>query len=576
LIPLLTGCGNRPPVMPGSIIVSPATVPVGERATITVIATDPDGDSIVYYWEAKKGSVPPGAQGDTVVYIAPDTGGLDTVTVTVSDGQAVAKKEVQISVIGSTPTPCPTPTPMPTPTATPDNTPTPTSKVTPTNTPIPTPTPTTVPTRTPTPTLTPTATPTYTPIPRVIDESGIYCTDRGSGGTETFTIQPPRTVARILVKTEERATDFGYSLREVEAYGPDIGNLNLVTGGTAEASSAQNDENCRECFAGKAIDGDPDRRWGSEWFDPQWLEVTLPEPQTVNRVVLTWEEAYATEYCVSVLSVYASNVSNGDIVPQTFMLRGEYAPQITDDIWIMVGPPGENLWPQALNACAGEGTAKFNGRWEVRASASGSDDAGRLFEIIMFTANDEANRFISQTVQAWCQQGDYPGFPRHELPDGLTEHQYITVRRGSQRHESSPDISNVELPGHVTLEGIQNGDTVPGALPLSGTYTGDVTDHLWAVIYAPDGRYYPQSIDACRGISTIRQAGLWEARIGLGGDGDMGRPFSIIVVLANEHAHAIFEARQQRGCETGQFPGYLFIELPQGLDQKASVSVTRQ
>ena len=111
---------------------------------------------------------------------------------------------------------------------------------------------------------------------------------------------------------------------------------------------------------------------------------------------------------------------------------------------------------------------------------------------------------------------------------------------------------------------------------MHGTYTNDVTDHIWVLVYPPDGRYYPQSTNACEGISTKQGDGLWEARIGLGGDGDVGKLFDIVVVLANEAAHAIFEARQQEGCETGEFPGYLFIELPRGIDQKASVSVTRQ
>lgn len=209
-------------------------------------------------------------------------------------------------------------------------------------------------------------------------------------------------------------------------------------------------------------------------------------------------------------------------------------------------------------------------------SFGGAGHVGRRFEILVTTADDEASRLISQTLQTWCQQGDYPGFPQDELPDGLTKHQRITVRRGSEWSAPSPDISNVELPGQVTLEGIESLDTVPQSLTVSGTYTSDVTDHIWVLVYAPDGRYYPQSTNACEGISTIPGDGLWEARINVGGDGDAGKPFDIIVVLADEDAHAIFEARQQRGCATGEYPGYLFIQLPRGIDQKASVSVTRR
>jgi hypothetical protein len=259
------------------------------------------------------------------------------------------------------------------------------------------------------------------------------------------------------------------------------------------------------------------------------------------------------------------------------MFVGEYSPEITEDIWVSIGlPGGTRFWPQSPNACEGQPALKLNGQWEVRAFVGSPDDNEKLFEIIINTADDEASRFISQTLQTWCQQGSYPGFSRGELPDGLVEHQRITVKRGTEASAPSPDISNLELPGQVNLERINSGDVVPQSLVVSGAYTDAMTNRIWVLVYAPDGRYYPQSTNACEGISTIQLDGLWEAKIGLGGDGDVGESFDIIVVLANEDAHATFEARQQGGCETKEYPGYLFIELPRGIDQKAIVSVIRQ
>ena len=50
-----------------------------------------------------------------------------------------------------------------------------------------------------------------------------------------------------------------------------------------------------------AADGDKTSRWASEkGRDPQWLEITLPQPARVDRIELRWEQAYATEYCVIV------------------------------------------------------------------------------------------------------------------------------------------------------------------------------------------------------------------------------------------------------------------------------------
>ncbi len=563
---VLTSCQesekNRLPVISGNLIVSPATVPVRGCASITAIATDPDKDNIVYYWQAQKGEVPDGAQGDTVLYTAPGTSGLDTVTVTVSDGQGTTTREVQISVVATEPTapPGPTDTPL----------------VIPTNTPVP------VPTESPTPLFTETPNPTDTPAPvisvpvtRTIGESGItYVTD-GDGGVSVFSLDPPRTVDQIRIDMQQRASEYGYSIWEVEAYGPESGDTNLVADAMVTASLAQNDVNCPGCFAANVVDGDPDTRWASEWFDPQWIEVSLSAPQSVSRVVLRWEKAYAQKYHVSTLAAYTLNVASKDSVSQTFNLRGGYTSQVNQDIWIMVGPFGENLWPQSLDACAGQGTAKVNGFWEVPATAGGPGDVGDPFEIIVYTANDQASRFLSKTLRTWCQEGNYPGFPRGELPEGLDEHQHITVQRGSQGRPPSPDISNVDLPGQVALENIHTGETLSQTLKVGGVYTG-VSDPIWMLVHAPDGRYYPQSHNACQGISTVQSDGLWSAMINVGGDGDAGKPFELLVVVADQEAHAVFKEREKTGCETGDFPGYLFIELPTGIDQKANVSVTRR
>jgi beta-glucanase (GH16 family) len=46
-----------------------------------------------------------------------------------------------------------------------------------------------------------------------------------------------------------------------------------------------------------AVDGDPATRWSSaHGVDPQWITVDLGSQQTLSRVRLTWEAAYATAY----------------------------------------------------------------------------------------------------------------------------------------------------------------------------------------------------------------------------------------------------------------------------------------
>ncbi|WP_157531765.1 family 20 glycosylhydrolase [Kitasatospora sp. Root107] len=45
-----------------------------------------------------------------------------------------------------------------------------------------------------------------------------------------------------------------------------------------------------------ATDGDQGTRWASAYADPQWIQVDLGSPQTVNRVVLRWEAAYGKAF----------------------------------------------------------------------------------------------------------------------------------------------------------------------------------------------------------------------------------------------------------------------------------------
>jgi hypothetical protein len=46
----------------------------------------------------------------------------------------------------------------------------------------------------------------------------------------------------------------------------------------------------------RAVDGDRRTRWASDWSDDQWYRVDLGSTQTVGRVTLDWERAYAKSY----------------------------------------------------------------------------------------------------------------------------------------------------------------------------------------------------------------------------------------------------------------------------------------
>ncbi|KDR40934.1 beta-1,3-glucanase family protein [Caballeronia glathei] len=72
---------------------------------------------------------------------------------------------------------------------------------------------------------------------------------------------------------------------------------NLALGGTAKSSSDQNGG----LAAAFAIDGSIGTRWSSApEIDPSWLEVDLGSVKTFDKVVLSWENASATQYDIQV------------------------------------------------------------------------------------------------------------------------------------------------------------------------------------------------------------------------------------------------------------------------------------
>lgn len=91
---------NKLPIV-DTIVINPQIVRPGETATIIVVASDPDGDVLAYYWTTQQGTVPPGSTGPQVIYTAPTNpnGGMDTITVTVQDGQGGVISEKKNIVI---------------------------------------------------------------------------------------------------------------------------------------------------------------------------------------------------------------------------------------------------------------------------------------------------------------------------------------------------------------------------------------------------------------------------------------------------------------------------------------------
>lgn len=90
---------NKPPVI-SALIANPPTVNVSELSTVTVSATDPDGDPLTYSWASNGGSLQ-SETGNSAVWKAPTVAGSYSVVVSVSDGvNPAVTKSVAIGVGG--------------------------------------------------------------------------------------------------------------------------------------------------------------------------------------------------------------------------------------------------------------------------------------------------------------------------------------------------------------------------------------------------------------------------------------------------------------------------------------------
>ncbi|KAB8145971.1 beta-glucosidase [Chloroflexia bacterium SDU3-3] len=151
----------------------------------------------------------------------------------------------------------------------------------------------TAPTATPTsvpPTATSTALPTATPVPPTATPTATRTsTPTVAPGTPTSTSVPPTATA-----VPPTATPIPPTATPVPGT---CGTANLALGRTASASTV---EDTSTYAASAAVDGNATTRWSSAFSDPQWLQVDLGSTQSLCRVRLVWEAAYATAYQVQV------------------------------------------------------------------------------------------------------------------------------------------------------------------------------------------------------------------------------------------------------------------------------------
>lgn len=92
---------NHPPVIK-SLIHDQNKVRKAGTTTIECVASDPDGDELSYTWSAERGNI--SGEGPIVTWVAPNTFGTYTITVTVTDGRGgEASESVSIEVCPTCP-----------------------------------------------------------------------------------------------------------------------------------------------------------------------------------------------------------------------------------------------------------------------------------------------------------------------------------------------------------------------------------------------------------------------------------------------------------------------------------------
>jgi beta-glucanase (GH16 family) len=93
----------------------------------------------------------------------------------------------------------------------------------------------------------------------------------------------------------------------------------------------QDDQDCQNCNAAKAVDGNTTTRWSSAFSDPQWLQIDLGTGALISRVVLNWEAAYGKAYQIQVsndartwTTIYTATNGNGGTDDLTVAGTGRY------------------------------------------------------------------------------------------------------------------------------------------------------------------------------------------------------------------------------------------------------------
>jgi hypothetical protein len=280
----------------------------------------------------------------------------------------------------------------------------------------------------------------------------------------------------------------------------------------------------------------------------------------------------------------------------TIPVVGTYNGDLTGkEIWVLIYPSDLKYYPQSADPCRQIESVVSGNDWETIVNFGGPPQQYDVVAIVTDT-DGEASQEFKRWLERGCDAGDFPGYLRTELPDGLTEVAAITVstvKESTEEPTPEPEpvvkgecpfdnipfrasIGGPPLDVEVSIASTPNcADNLPPAAPfsLTGTYSGDLTNkELWTLVYPPNLLYYPQSRDACAGLSTEFANGQWAEVIRLGRPG-VPEAFHIVAVVTDPGSPAseAFHNYLSVGCSTGDFQG--LVSVPAGATELDSIIV---
>jgi len=118
--------------------------------------------------------------------------------------------------------------------------------------------------------------------------SQVFSETNGNGASDVIAIKP-QTARAVRIDLRKRATQWGFSLLEVEVNPPEP--LHAM----ATASSGSD-----EYGPQFAIDGDMSTRWGSGFNDDDWWQAEFDQPINLAGLKFSWETAFGEKYLVQV------------------------------------------------------------------------------------------------------------------------------------------------------------------------------------------------------------------------------------------------------------------------------------